>query len=52
MDLISSDDLTVLKNKIYEEYNKDRVFFTSTINNNCIEELKKYILKELSKFKA
>lgn len=52
VDLISSDDLTVLKSKIYEEYNKDRVFFTSTINNNGIEELKKYILKELSKFEA
>ena len=52
VDLISSDDLTVLKSKIYEEYNKDRVFFTSTINNNGIEELKKYILKELSKFEV
>ena len=41
VDLISSDDLTALKSKIYEEYNKDRVFFTSTINNNGIEELKK-----------
>ena len=40
------------KQKSYEEYNKDRVFFTSTINNNGIEELKKYILKELSKFEA
>ena len=52
VDLISSDDLSVLKSKIYEEYNKDRVFFTSTINNNGIEELKKYILKELSKFEV
>ena len=52
VDLISSDDLTVLKSKIYEEYNKDRVFFTSTINNDGIEELKKYILKELSKFEV
>ena len=52
VDLISSEELTVLKSKIYKEYDKDRVFFTSTINNNGIEELKKYVLKELSKFEA
>ena len=30
-------------------YKKDKVFFTSTVNNNGIEELKKYILKRIGK---
>ena len=37
---------------VLSQTNEDKIFFTSTINNNGIEELKKYILKELSKFEA
>lgn len=52
VDLLSDKALISLRKKIYEEYKKDKVFFTSTINNNGIEELKKFILKELDNLKT
>ena len=49
IDLLSSEDLNIIKNEVYKSYEKKDVFFTSTVNNKGIEELKKYIYNELEK---
>jgi ethanolamine utilization protein EutP (predicted NTPase) len=46
---LSSEDLNIIKNEVYKSYEKKDVFFTSTVNNKGIEELKKYIYNELEK---
>jgi len=51
IDLLSNQHLAILRDKIYKEYDEDKVFFTSTVNNYGIEDLKMYILKELKKLK-
>lgn len=47
IDLIENKKLKNLKDKIYKIYEKKNVFFTSAVNNEGIDELKKNILKEL-----
>ena len=49
IDLLSSNQLVDIKNMIYKEYNKNKVFFTSAVNNNGIKELQNFILRELKK---
>jgi GTP-binding protein len=49
IDLLSSNQLVDIKNMIYKEYDKNKVFFTSTVNNNGIKELQNFILRELKK---
>ena len=49
IDLLSSNQLVDIKNMIYKEYNKNKVFFTSAVNNNGIKELQNFILSELKK---
>ena len=46
-DLISNKNLNIIKEHIYKTHDKNEVFFTSTVNNDGIEELKKYIFKVL-----
>ena len=52
IDLVSDEDLNIIKKEIYKTYEKEDVFFTSTVNNNGVEELKKYIYKELEQLNA
>ena len=49
IDLLSSNQLVDIKNMIYKEYDKNKVFFTSAVNNNGIKELQNFILRELKK---
>ena len=49
MDLLPKKDLDVLKEEIFKKYDKNNVFFTSTVNNSGIDELKTYIYRELNK---
>jgi ethanolamine utilization protein EutP (predicted NTPase) len=51
IDLISSENIDNLKKEIFKEYDKDDVFFTSTVNNDGIEQLKKYILQQIKELK-
>ena len=52
IDLVSDEDLNIIKKEIYKTYKKEDVFFTSTVNNNGVEELKKYIYNELEQLNA
>ena len=52
MDLLPKKDLDVLKEEIFKKYDKNNVFFTSTVNNSGIDELKTYIYRELNKLKT
>ena len=52
MDLLPKKDLDVLKEEIFKKYDKNKVFFTSTVNNSGIDELKTYIYRELNKLKT
>ena len=52
IDLVSDEDLNIIKKEIYKTYEKEDVFFTSTVNNNGVEELKKYIYNELEQLNA
>jgi len=47
IDLISNKNLNIIKEHIYKIHDKNEVFFTSAVNNDGIEELKKYIFKVL-----
>ena len=47
IDLLSKNDLDCIKEKVYKIYEKEDVFFTSTVNNIGINELKNYISKKL-----
>ena len=49
---MSDEDLNIIKKEIYKTYEKEDVFFTSTVNNNGVEELKKYIYNELEQLNA
>jgi len=49
IDLISSKNVDIIKKQIYKIYDKNEVFFTSTVNNDGIEELKKYIFNVLKR---
>ena len=49
MDLLPKKDLDVLKEEIFKKYDKKNVFFTSTVSNIGIDELKTYIYRELNK---
>ena len=49
IDLISSENIDIIKKQIYKIYDKNEVFFTSTVNNDGIEELKKYIFNVLKR---
>ena len=51
IDLISSENIDNLKKEIFKEYDKDDVFFTSAVNNEGIEQLKKYILQQIKELK-
>ena len=51
IDLISCENIDNLKKEIFKEYDKDDVFFTSTVNNDGIEQLKKYILQKIKELK-
>ena len=52
IDLISKEDLKKIKEDIYKIYKEDIVFFTSSVNNKGIEDLKKYISNQLIKNKS
>ena len=52
MDLLPKKDLDVLKEEIFKKYDKKNVFFTSTVSNIGIDELKTYIYRELNKLKT
>lgn len=52
IDLLPKKDLDVLKEEIFKKYDKNKVFFTSTVNNSGIDELKTYIYRELNKLKT
>jgi len=52
VDLLPKKDLDVLKEEIFKKYDKNNVFFTSTVNNSGIDELKTYIYRELNKLKT
>ena len=52
IDLISEEDLKKIKEDIYKIYKEDIVFFTSSVNNKGIEDLKKYISNQLIKNKS
>ena len=52
IDLISEKDLKKIKKNIYKIYNKDIVFFTSSVNNKGIEDLKKYLSNQLIKYES
>ena len=52
IDLISEKDLKKIKKNIYKIYNKDIVFFTSSVNNKGIKDLKKYLSNQLIKHKS
>ena len=52
VDLLPKKDLDVLKEEIFKKYDKNKVFFTSTVNNSGIDELKTYIYRELNKLKT
>ena len=52
IDLVSDENLNIIKKEIYKTYEKEDVFFTSTVNNNGVEELKKYIYNELEQLNA
>jgi len=52
IDLISEKDLKKIKENIYKIYNKDIVFFTSSVNNKGIKDLKKYLSNQLIKHKS
>ena len=52
IDLISEKDLKEIKEDIYKLYNKDVVFFTSSVNNKGIEDLKKYLSNQLIKYES
>jgi GTP-binding protein len=47
IDLLSKNDLDCIKEKVYKIYEKEDVFFTSTVNNIGINELKNYISRKL-----
>ena len=47
IDLLSKNDLDCIKEKVYTIYEKEDVFFTSTVNNIGINELKNYISRKL-----
>ena len=48
IDLISEKDLKKIKENIYKIYNKDIVFFTSSVNNKGIKRLKKILIKSIN----
>lgn len=52
IDLLPKKDLDVLKEEIFKKYDKKNVFFTSTVSNIGIDELKTYIYRELNKLKT
>lgn len=52
IDLLPKKDLDILKEEIFKKYDKNNVFFTSTVNNSGIDELKTYIYRELNKLKT
>ena len=52
IDLISEKDLKKIKENIYKIYNKDIVFFTSSVNNKGIKDLKKYLSNQLIKHES
>ena len=52
IDLISEKDLKKIKKNIYKIYNKDIVFFTSSVNNKGIKDLKKYLSNQLIKHES
>ena len=52
IDLLPKKDLDVLKEEIFKKYDKNNVFFTSTVNNSGIDELKTHIYRELNKLKT
>ena len=49
IDLVPVEDLNIIKKEIYKVYDEEDVFFTSTVNNNGVKELKKYIYNELER---
>ena len=51
IDLISNENLDIIKKHIYKIYDKNEVFFTSTVNNSGIEELKNYIFRVVKELK-
>ena len=52
MDLLPKKDLDILKEEIFKKYDKNNIFFTSTVSNSGIDELKTYIYRELNKLKT
>ena len=52
IDLLPKKDLDVLKEEIFKKYDKNNIFFTSTVSNSGIDELKTYIYRELNKLKT
>ena len=52
IDLVSKENIEIIKTEIYKIYNEEEVFLTSTVNNEGIDELKKYILKKLNDLKS
>ena len=52
IDLISEKDLKKIKENIYKIYNKDIIFFTSSVNNKGIKDLKKYLSNQLIKHES
>ena len=45
IDLLPKKDIDVLKEEKFKKYDKNNVFFTSTVNNSGIDELKTYIYR-------
>ncbi len=52
IDLLPKKDLDILKEEIFKKYDKNNIFFTSTVSNSGIDELKTYIYRELNKLKT
>ena len=51
IDLISKENVNLIKKEIYKTHNKEDIFFTSTVNNEGVKELKNYISKKLNELK-
>jgi len=51
IDLISKENVNLIKKEIYKTHNKEDIFFTSTVNNEGVKELMNYISKKLNELK-
>jgi len=52
IDLISKENMNIIKKEIYKTHKKEEIFFTSTANNEGIKELKNYISIKLNELKS